>query len=113
METIDVFSQYIDQFIPYIKKERIVLNDKIHNKVLYFVLKSNILKSRTMTTHFLFYYVSNNTEPYPDLNCSMELIKELEHYFGDKSKSLLLEWFKNEYNFEFKQIIPTPLIDMF
>ena len=57
--------------------------------------------------------MSNNTEPYPDLNCSMELIKELEHYFGDKSKSLLLEWFKNEYNFEFKQIIPTPLIDMF
>jgi hypothetical protein len=114
METIDVFSQYIDQFIPHIKKERIVVSHKIHNKVLYFGLKSNILKSRTTTTHFLFYHIDNNyTEPHPDLNCSMELIKELEHYFGDKTKSLLLEWFKNEYDFDFKQIIPTPLIEMF
>jgi hypothetical protein len=96
------FSEYIDQFLPYIK------NLKLHHynddDTITFYLHDKKHK-----THFVFFYFPNIGYG-NDLNCSYKLYYELQSFFSEKTDELLLEWFKNSYEMEFQRLIPTPLV---
>jgi hypothetical protein len=96
------FSQYIDNFLPYIKNLK-VQHYKDEDTITFY------LHDKFRMTHFVFFHFLNIGYG-TDLNCSYKLYNELQSFFSDKTDELLLEWFKNTYDIELQRIIPTPLV---
>ena len=96
------FSEYIDQFLPYIKNLNLH-HYKDEDTITFY------LHDKKHKTHFVFFHFLNAGYG-KDLNCSYKLYDELQSFFSDKTDELLLSWFKETYEFEFQRLIPTPLV---
>lgn len=96
------FSDYIDQFLPYIKNLKLD-HYKDEDTITFY------LHDKKYKTSFVFFYFSNIGYG-KDLNCSYKLYFELQSFFSDKTDELLLDWFKNTYDIELQRLIPTPLV---
>ena len=96
------FSEYIDQFLPYIKNLRLQ-HYKDEDTITFY------LHDKKHKTHFVFFHFLNIGYG-SDLNCTHKLYDELKSFFSDKTDDLLLRWFKTTYDIELQRLIPTPLV---
>jgi hypothetical protein len=98
------FSDYIDKFLPEIKK--LILHNRFDGDNITFYLKDKA--GRTL---FVFYYFRNIGYG-EDLNCPIEFYEELRAYFDYETDSLLLDWVIKQFDVPLKRVYPTELVKL-
>ena len=99
-----VFNNYIDKFLPDLK--RLKANHRYDDDSITFYLKDK--KGKTVFVFFYFKHMGYGD----DLNCPLDLYNELNAFFEEKTDELVLDWFIKEFDISFKRLYPTELVKL-
>ncbi len=98
------FSDYLDMFLPEVKKLK--LHHRYEDGDTTFYLKD--IKGKTK---FVFYYFKNLGYG-DDLNCPNDFYNEIRAFFDEETDSLIIDWFIKEFDIPLKRVYPTDLVKL-